>query len=274
MSDRRMTCETFDERLADWLEESLAPADAAAMESHIAACLRCAGIVRDLTDIRAAAAALPELRPSRDLWSGIAARIEAPVIPLVAPAPRAGHGRRLRTGLMAAGLVIATAGITNVLTLRSIRGREAATPIASVAAPSTEPVDSVAVLASARDTFAAPAEPDAAPGARNRDAARSAPAPRLEAPSATVAGRSPTQVTYDREIARLRAIIAERSAELDPRTVAVLDNSLKVIDDAISQSRAALAADPGSRFLNKQLDNALDKKLELLRTTALLPARS
>jgi len=47
-----------------------------------------------------------------------------------------------------------------------------------------------------------------------------------------------------------------------------------VIDDAIAQSKAALAQDPASRFLNNQLNSALDKKLELLRTAAMLPNRT
>jgi len=44
------------------------------------------------------------------------------------------------------------------------------------------------------------------------------------------------------------------------------------IDAAVKQSRAALAKDPKSGFLTDQLNNALDKKVELLRTVALLPS--
>ena len=83
---------------------------------------------------------------------------------------------------------------------------------------------------------------------------------------------SPAQVTYDREIERLRTIVSERRTQLDTATIAVIEKNLKVIDQAIAQSRAALAKDPASRFLNDQLNRALDKKVELLRTVALLPA--
>jgi hypothetical protein len=78
---------------------------------------------------------------------------------------------------------------------------------------------------------------------------------------------------YDREILELRKIARERRSQLDPRTVAVLEQSIAVIDSAIAQSRAALAKDPASGFLATQLNHSLEKKVELLRTAALLPAR-
>ena len=69
-------------------------------------------------------------------------------------------------------------------------------------------------------------------------------------------------------------IFARTRSQLDPRTAAIIEANLKVIDDAIAQSKAALAQDPASRFLSNQLNSALDKKLELLRTAALLPNRT
>ncbi len=57
-------------------------------------------------------------------------------------------------------------------------------------------------------------------------------------------------------------------------TVLVIEQSLKIIDAAVRQSRAALARDPNSGFLADQLNHALDKKVELLRTVALLPSRT
>jgi hypothetical protein len=79
---------------------------------------------------------------------------------------------------------------------------------------------------------------------------------------------------YDREIGKLRTIVRERRSSLDPKTVAVLEQSIAVIDSAIAQSRAALAKDPASGFLAEQLNRSLEKKVELLRTAALLPART
>jgi hypothetical protein len=78
--------------------------------------------------------------------------------------------------------------------------------------------------------------------------------------------------TYDREIQALSRILSERRTQLNPATVDVLEKNLHIIDRAIRESRAALARDPASDFLNQQLNKALEKKVELLRTAALLPA--
>jgi hypothetical protein len=85
---------------------------------------------------------------------------------------------------------------------------------------------------------------------------------------------SPAVVTYDREIARLHAVLEQRRADLDPATVAIVEENLRVIDHAIAQSRAALAHDPRSGFLNERLLDALDRKVDLLRTAVLLPTRT
>jgi hypothetical protein len=81
-------------------------------------------------------------------------------------------------------------------------------------------------------------------------------------------------MVYGREIARLWRIVDERRAQLDTGTVGVLERNLNIIDQAIRESRAALARDPASAFLNEQLNNVLEQKVELLRAAALLPVRS
>jgi hypothetical protein len=86
--------------------------------------------------------------------------------------------------------------------------------------------------------------------------------------------KNDAEPVYDQEIVKLRQIVRQRRSELDPKTVAVLEQSIAVIDSAIAQSRAALANDPASGFLATQLNHSLEKKVELLRTAALLPART
>ena len=51
-------------------------------------------------------------------------------------------------------------------------------------------------------------------------------------------------------------------------------SSIATIDSAIAEARRALEVDPASRFLSTQLNKALEKKLGLLRTAALLPSRT
>jgi hypothetical protein len=80
--------------------------------------------------------------------------------------------------------------------------------------------------------------------------------------------------TYDEEIAQLDSAVRERRGQLDTTTVKIIEKNLRVIDKAIDESRAALAKDPKSHFLNEQLTRVLDQKVGLLRTAALLPART
>jgi hypothetical protein len=72
-----MTCEELDARLDDWLDGALAPAEAAAVEAHLAGCHSCREAERRLRQVIAHAAALPRsVSPPRDLWPGIARQIE------------------------------------------------------------------------------------------------------------------------------------------------------------------------------------------------------
>jgi hypothetical protein len=79
---------------------------------------------------------------------------------------------------------------------------------------------------------------------------------------------------YDHEIMLLDSLVRTRRESLDPKTVAVIQQNLKIINKAIAESRAALAKDPKSPLLTNQLDNVLGSKVELLRTVAFLPTRS
>lgn len=242
-----MTCAQVDEALGDYLEETLDVTSRSRIDEHLAGCLRCSAILRDVVAIRSAAARLPELVPSRDLWEGISARIEPTVLPLGVRTRRDLPRRWVPiVAVAAAALVIATAGTTYLATSRSLgtgAERVAVSPAPSVV---TKKI------------------PDAAPAVAAKPAA-------LASRRSTVAA-SPGELAYGGDIQRLQTIITERRRELDPATVSVIEESLKIIDAAVKQSRAALARDPKSGFLADQLNNALDKKVELLRTVALLPS--
>jgi hypothetical protein len=235
-----MTCDEFEALLPDVLEDAgLEPVTQERADAHRLDCAACAALFADMKAIVRDAAALPALEPSRDLWGGIEARIEAPVVRIgsrntgefLAGTRRAPEGRRsftLRRFVLAASVLMAvTAGVTYSFTTR------AGTPASSTAANP------------------APA------GGTVRTVSR---------PSA--------EATFDREIAALRQIVDERRAELDPKTVGILDKNLQLIDAAIAESKTALARDPASGFLAQLLTQAYDSKLQLLRGVATLPARS
>jgi hypothetical protein len=285
-----LNCDEFAWKLADYLDGDLPDAVRGAMEAHATSCAECSRLLSEIESLRMDAASLPPLEPSRDLWAGIAERIDARVLPLDAPrGVRVAAMRRTwrHPAVAAAALVLVTAGITHVWTRASYDApaTQASKQVAVVTPAPTESTTSQAPTGTVATTNVA-SEPAAEPRtARSPERAT----PRAEGssaagqPAALLVSRSPnagrimkTEVepVYDREILKLRAIMRERRGQLDPRTVAVLEQSIAVIDSAIAQSRAALAKDPASGFLATQLNHSLEKKVELLRTAALLPART
>ena len=80
MTTNSMNCELFGDQLMPYLEHEVDDATRLAVERHSVSCADCGALLADLRKLRVDAANLPLLKPSRDLWSGIAARIEAPVL--------------------------------------------------------------------------------------------------------------------------------------------------------------------------------------------------
>jgi anti-sigma factor RsiW len=283
MTNSTMTCEAFDAELPEYLEGTLEGETRARVDQHLRECVRCASLVRDLENIRSEAAALPDLVPSRDLWAGIEARIAAPVIPLTTRPERQRRMSPAWMGIAAAALIVATAGVTYTLTARSLGSRTS-----SSVAQSASPAASQSLESLPASTVVAEAEPtqqSASNTVDNRGAVsqatrlvpndrdRSARGTSVTAVSRNLEPQVPhSEALYSKEIAMLQAIVSQRKTRLDSSTVAVIERNLQIIDAAIEQSKAALAKDPASMLLSEQLSHALDKKVELLRTVAMLPA--
>lgn len=103
------------ERLSEYLDGGLSPADAAAISSHLAACPTCAGVVADLERVIAAARALEDRPPAADLWPAIEARLTT--APRVVPLVRRSAVRRLSFTLpqlaaAAVALILLSVGAT------------------------------------------------------------------------------------------------------------------------------------------------------------------
>jgi len=269
-----LDCDGFADALADYLEGDASDGVRLAVEAHASSCAACQQLLADLTAIRTDAEALPMLTPSRDLWSGIADRIDARVIPLEARTIRDLPKRRLwlRPAVAAAALVVVTAGTTYVLTRAQFIGSPAPQVAVSKITPAPTVVASKEGNAAIMST--ATENPDAVTSVKQTPAAAttaSAPSTRLVSTKPETDAADPV---FAGEITKLRRIVRERRSQLDPKTIGVLEQSIAVIDSAIAQSRAALAKDPASGFLATQLNHSLEKKVELLRTAALLPSRT
>jgi hypothetical protein len=193
-------------------------------ERHRSDCAACQTLWAELESISAEAARLPQLTPSRDLWSGIEARISG-------SAPRAARpfysSQAFRLAIAASLLVTVSSAVTWRL------------------ATSSAPTDAVAALP-----------------VGDGEVVESA---------LHLASFNASVSQMDREIAALQAIVTERRSELEPQTVTVLETNLRLIDQAIAESRAALEADPASQFLATQFTRAYTSKLTLLRDAATLP---
>jgi hypothetical protein len=282
MTTDAMNCEQFNEQLMDYLEHDVDAGMRASVEHHAVTCDECGALLADIRKLRVDAANLPELAPSRDLWSGIAARIETPIVPIaagngMADARRAPIAHRAVRRVLNAALIAASLVAAAMLGYgaRGARG-VAQAPVPTIAVdPSIVVPDSGMAPQLARTTES----PEAPDGAVVPDRA-AVPASAVgqgtpAAPRAVEVQLAVARLTadYDREIARLRVLIDQRRAQLDPATVSVIERSLAVIDTAIAESRRAIANDPSSRFLIEFLNQSLRDKVELMRTAALLPSR-
>jgi anti-sigma factor RsiW len=75
---------------------------------------------------------------------------------------------------------------------------------------------------------------------------------------------------YQRAIAGLEQIARTEQGELDPQTAALLQKNLAVIDQAISESRAALKVEPESQPAQQSLLESFKQKVALLQNTVAL----
>lgn len=176
--------------------------------------------------LRQAIGGMPQQMPSRDLWAGIAARLDT----AQAPAPTvAAASRTTRVSFtlpqlaMAASLLIAVAsGLTWMV---------------SHPPAATAPKEAV---------IQAYGMPDDDNGGRIQQA-------------------NFADAQYNAAVTDLEQILRDERDRLDPRTVQIIERNLKAIDDAIAEARTALDNDPSNPYLNSHLADARRRKLDLLR---------
>ncbi len=286
MSAIPMTCEMFEVRLGEFLEGGLDAETQAAGEAHHRQCTRCAALVADLDRIELSASQLPLPALSRDLWPSIKARLDTPVVTISRTATSTHPFMTWRRLAVAAvTLVSVSAGLTWSIARRApVTTSETAT-VATLREPDTDSAQEAFTGDGAlprdfdRSSNVVDGMPPAIMGGALSDGTRSG----LVAGNS---GRTPSgtpiraasntgrvlalDTLYGREIAMLRTVAETQLGLLDSSTVTVVRRNLDIIDQAIRESRAALARDPNSGFLLDQLDRAYERKVDLLRQMALL----
>lgn len=83
-----------------------------------------------------------------------------------------------------------------------------------------------------------------------------------------------SEASYVQSAQQLRDQLDEIRGELSPATIATVERSLRVIDDAIAEARSALAADPANAAITDLLASNYRHKIELLRRATQLDQRS
>ena len=250
----------WSDRLSEYLDGDLKAADRTRLEQHLTSCVACAAALAELREVVARAHALEDVPPARDLWPAIEAQLEprtpkarvpvrqAPVVKLGAwwtrrfefGVPQLAAAAMLLIGISAAGVWVALRGVSPV-----------AGPIASVPG--------------------AGSRPDTTTPAVSRPAPGPAISPGGIEPGAMVAAASPlANPRYDAAVAELERALAEGRGRLDPRTLKVVEDNLRVIDRALEEARRAVAADPGNTWLRSHLASTMQRKVDLLRSATLL----
>lgn len=83
--------------------------------------------------------------------------------------------------------------------------------------------------------------------------------------SAAVSPSFESLVSYERSAEELTVAFEARTARLDPATVAVLERSMRTIDSAITEARAALERDPASPAILGYVEAVYRLKIDFLR---------
>jgi anti-sigma factor RsiW len=219
-------------RLSGYLSDELSSADKLAVEAHLSSCDDCNAALRDLARVVAEAGGLGDIEPRRDLWPGIAEAIasngnDPRVIAFPGSRPANAASAPGRVELSRRGLIAAS--------------------VALIALSGT------AAWFAGRSTTVADVPSAAAPLAPGSGAV------------SPVAGDQAAPVAMAGELAILEDVLTSARSVLDPNTVRVLERNLGVIEQAIADSREALAQDPGNTFLAQHLERMYRRKLVYLQ---------
>ena len=234
------------DKLSDYLDDELEAAERAAVDAHLRECADCSAVLNDLRRVIALAqsAAVDARPPQADLWTGVAGRID-----------RIRQPRRVSltvTQLAAAAVLVAA--VSGGLAWQF------APPFGGQGLRSeTSATDDV--------VRALPGSPERGPReGRSADGGAAAGAES----GVAIVGVSLADDQYDAAVADLERALNQGRGKLDKATIAVVEQNLQTIDQAIAQAREALASDPANSYLSGHLVEARRRKLDLLRRATAL----
>ena len=227
-----------EEALTDYIDDTLDTRERGEIDRHLESCAACRRLVDDSREIKGVAASLELREPPIRSWMRLERAIKLESQPADA-APRfverfgLAQPRRLAWLAAAAAIVVATA-----VGLKFMPNGAQPSPPAPVAAT--------------------------APPAATDPAVANAAAQTVEAELRQAEDH------YEKAIKGLEQIANAEQSVFDPRTAATLQKNLAVIDQAISESRAALRVEPANEPAQQSLLESFKAKMGLLQDTVAL----
>lgn len=219
----------YSKQLSAYLDDELDGPSRARLEAHLRGCAECTALLADLRAIVAAAPGYSGRAPSRDLWKTLEARLGDPEvisIETVRPSVRPAARRFGWRELIAASIVMAAIGGGAVYLALGSSHPGSEAPLAQQPAPRAVPDSSA--IGDSRDVAYADQQ-------------------------------------YDSAVRDLEQILEAGRTRLDTATVRSVEESLRKIDAAIAEARAAIQRDPSNAYLNRQIAANMRRKLNLLR---------
>lgn len=220
--------DSFTNQLSAYLDDELDSASRKRLEAHLAGCAECSAVLADLRAIVMAAPHYSGREPGRDLWKSIESRLdEAEVVPIGTARPT------VQPSVRPSGARFGwTALIAASLTMAMVGGGAV-----WLALRSNLPERPLAVA-------------DSTP---------------VEFPPVTVSVAF-AEREYAAAVQDLEQVLAAGRGRLDTVTVRLVEESLRKIDWAIADARAAIQRDPANAYLNRQIAANMRLKLNLLRS--------
>ena len=238
MTDRMR--DRFSDLLSDYLDHDLPRGEAEALERHLTDCAECRDTLAALERVKARAAALVDPPAPTDLWAGIASRI-------------------------------GTAGTTSAKPRRIVvhelpdtrPTREYRPAIWSVPQWALAAAAFVAVAVGVSWVVQSRLSPPLRPPVTQQPAGAGATAQPSGGTDASAAGFDATAI--ESQIGQLQQALDRGRDKLDPKTVQVLEENLRIIRKATEDARHALEKDPANRELQQYFAGSVKSKLELVR---------
>jgi hypothetical protein len=255
------------DRLSEYLDDELTPDERRAIERHLAGCEACAATLEELGRVVERARSLPARAPAADLWTGIAERIDAPLAAggrVPAFRPRAPHRVSFTLPQLAAASVL-LAVVSGGVAWR-LAGRPEGLHYNSGGADHQVPPDRRS--ADLPPSLASADRRSLGEGGQVRPSVDAAP------DGMRVEPVSLAEAEYDSAVADLQRALRTGRGHLDPATIAIVEQNLKIIDRAIDQARQAVIDDPGNSYVTSHLVETRRKKLDLLRRAAAMASET